>query len=238
MSVLSPRAGDRIVRSVRMITRIGLLKVQPVFLHIPKTAGTSLRRMMDRAFWGQPIMNVPSGGPRRERIDRMSQSDFDRYSVYRGHFPPEFADRVRNPFVFTFLREPQDRLISHYYHYRPMGLVPASLEAFLDDDSSDNIMTRALAGRPSADAAIEALAAMDFIGLTEDFEADTKRLFNLLGRESTPQSRWKVTDDRPALDDLSTSVRCALERRTAEDRKVYEWGWQRRCHPSAGKAGS
>ena len=228
MSVFSPRAGDRIVRNLRKISRVGLLEVQPVFLHIPKTAGTSLRRMMDQAFWGHPILNVPGGGPRRERIDRMPQSHFDRYSVYRGHFLPEFSRRVRNPFLFTFLRRPEDHLLSYYYHYLSLGLMTQTLEAFLEDSSSDNIMTRSLAGKPSAEDAIDALAAMDFVGLTEEFEEDATRLFEALGRKSVPAARWKVTEGRPAADDLPERVLQAVERRTGEDRKVYDWAVRQR----------
>jgi hypothetical protein len=228
MSVLSSRAGERIVRSLRKVSRVGLLEIQPVFLHVPKTAGTSLRRMMDLAFWGHPILNVPGGGPRRERIDRMSQSHFDRYSVYRGHFLPEFSRRVRNPFLFTFLRRPEDHLLSYYYHYLSMGMMPSTFEAFLENSSSDNIMTRALAGKPSAEDAIEALAAMDFVGLTEEFEEDTKRLFEALGRKRVPVERWKVTERRPAPDDLPKNVLQAVKRRTREDRKTYDWAVKQR----------
>jgi hypothetical protein len=225
MSLISSRAGDRIVRAARKVTGIGLLPRQPVFLHIPKTAGTSLRRMMDKAFWGQPALNVPSTGPRRERIERMSQQQFDRYAIYRGHFLPEFATRVRNPFLFTFLREPQDRLLSHYYYYyhQPDG-TGLPIQAFLEDPArSDNMITRALAGEARAAVAIEALAAMDFIGFTEDFEHDVGLVLRMLGREGVVEERTKVTPTRAALDDLPSGVRAALEERTSEDRKVYEW---------------
>ena len=237
ISLLSPRAGDRIVRSFRKVTRIGLPEVRPVFLHIRKTAGTSLRRMIDRAYWGQPVLNVAGGGARRERVEQMSQSYLDRYAVYVGHFPPEFAERVRNPFLFTFLREPQDRLVSDYFYHRPGGWLPDTFEAFLDDDSSDNHITRALAGEASAERAIEALAAMDFVGFTETIEEDANELFRRLGKGDVTMVKTKITRDRPVLEDLPETVRQAVEHRTCEDRKVYDWAFRRRAEAAAHEPG-
>ncbi len=184
--------------------------------------------MLKVAYWGYPILSVPAAGARRDLALHLPQSEFERYAAYRGHVPPSFAERVPNPFVFTFLREPRERLVSHYYYHRSLGLEKLSLTKFLESDAADNIMTRAIAGEPSAEAAIEVLSTMDFIGLTERFDDDTERLFALLGRRSVPPLRWKPTHIRLELEDLAPSVLTALEERTAEDRAVYAWALSQR----------
>ncbi len=184
--------------------------------------------MLRAAYAGYPVLHVPSGGPRRELVLHMPQSRFERYAAYRGHVPPSFAERVPNPFVFTFLREPIDRLISEYYYNRSIACTaPPSLRAYLEDGLSDNPLTRALAGEPVADAAIEVLSKMDFVGLMERFDRDIARLFERLGRPNVAPSKWGSTYARVEFEDLSSDVRAALRERTTADRKVYEWALER-----------
>ncbi len=221
---LPARAAGRIARSIRQKTGLGLPGRRAVFIHIPKTGGRSIGRMMKSAYWGQPILWIPSGGVRRERVLGMPQEKLDRYAGYRGHVTASFADRVTNPFVFTFLREPRDRTISQYFYNRSLDSAERqSLGKFLESAHADNVMTRSLVGEPSAEAAIDALSRMDFVGIMERFEEDTRRLFELLGRPPVEPVKWKPTLARVELEDLAPRVRAALEERTAADRKVYDW---------------
>lgn len=105
-----------VLRAFRRVTGVGLPDVRPVFISIPKTGSRSVARMLRNAYWGQPVLYLPdadgAGRDRRERILQMSRSAFGRFGVYRGFFDVAMArERVPNPFVFTFLRDPEERLV-------------------------------------------------------------------------------------------------------------------------------
>ena len=221
------RTAASVAKRLRGRTGLFLPIVRPVFVHIPKTGGSSIGRMLTTAYWGQPQLVVSTTAD-REQAFAMPQEAFDRFAVYRGHFGPELATRVRSPFVFTFLRDPLDALLSNYSYARSLGRMTVSLDAFLERDDAFNMMTRALCSRCSADDAIAALERMNFVGLTEHFAEDAQNLFRLLGRRYVAPARANVTAERIHVHDLSPQQLQAAMRATEHDRRVYEWARDRR----------
>jgi len=94
------------------------------FLHIPKTAGTSLRSLIEAQFPPESI--CPSnevlqayGGnyPPIRWVLEVPQADFDRCGLVRGHyFHNMVAKFSRIPIRLTMLRRPLDRSISFLRH--------------------------------------------------------------------------------------------------------------------------
>jgi len=133
------------------------------FLHIPKTAGTSVHDVLSGCFKPGEIC------PERLRdLDFKPQAFFDRYRFFSGHFTsnalPKLGSRT---FAFTILRNPQDRVVSLYYFWRRhadavieaqdlpgarLARSVSGLKEFLATDRSTprnhikNEMTRVLAG--------------------------------------------------------------------------------------------
>ena len=134
-----------------------------VFLHIMKTAGSSVRRWLEKVAGDAPIWRHELEG----RPGDAAREDLARYRVVMGHFTMADARHVPGPRrIFTVLRDPRERLISqfHYLHRhraevldRP-GMFSAriargcSLEQFLQHPHPEiqndlrNVMTRTLAG--------------------------------------------------------------------------------------------
>jgi len=134
-----------------------------VFLHIMKTAGSSIRRRLeelagDAPIWRREVDGRPGDAP-REALARCR--------VVMGHFSIADARHVPGPRrIFTVLRDPWERLISHYaflHRHRAEvldqpGMQEAriargcTLETFLQHPSPAiqaslrNVMTRTLAG--------------------------------------------------------------------------------------------
>ncbi len=110
----------------RFVKRLGLLNLKPVvFLHLQKTAGTSIINVA-RQFYGNK--NVISHGdycldengilvPGDQLIQpEYKQSRFGNIPFISGHFGYGFAKQfMEDRYSFTFLRDPVERVLSFYF---------------------------------------------------------------------------------------------------------------------------
>lgn len=76
-----------------------------IFLHIPKTAGTSI---------GQHFYNEYYNGTSLNQSLHLDFGYLDKYTSYRIHFDNLNEEILKNYFVFTVVRNPYDRFISLY----------------------------------------------------------------------------------------------------------------------------
>ena len=104
-----------------------------LFVHIPKTAGTTLRTVLamnEPPPRSRALTNVfkGGGGASTTLIERLRDGrvpDLDRVRMVRGHVPLGLRDYIqcyladgRELRCFTFLREPADRSLSNYFAIR------------------------------------------------------------------------------------------------------------------------
>lgn len=134
-----------------------------VFLHIMKTAGSSIRQRLEEIAGEEPVWRRESDG----LPGQAESSVLARYRVVMGHFGIADARHVPAPRrIFTVLREPKERLVSlyHFMHRHRAEVVQqkgmersriardCTLEQFLGHpdpgirDGLQNVMTRTLAG--------------------------------------------------------------------------------------------
>lgn len=122
-----------------------------IFLHIPRTGGMSLRKMMDdhygqenigRAWWG----NHAGGDLTEEQQNKLA---------WYGHFRFGLHEKInRHVWYITIIRDPAIRFLSEYFrnHYKEKkGLSPLQLISNLDecfgyDKMGDNLQVRMLSG--------------------------------------------------------------------------------------------
>jgi hypothetical protein len=86
-----------------------------VFLHIQKTAGTSMQNHLDDCFGQKEFYREHS-----DSLYMFSPAELSTYDVFAGHFNYDslrFIPR-RTLSIFTFVREPRQRLISLYHFLR------------------------------------------------------------------------------------------------------------------------
>ncbi len=85
------------------------------FLHLHKTAGTSVRAFLERFFRPEEI--CPAGF--RHEFRALDRDQLATYRMFAGHLDWEDLDQVGGPsFTFTVLREPRERLLSYYFFLR------------------------------------------------------------------------------------------------------------------------
>jgi hypothetical protein len=83
------------------------------FLHIPKTAGTSLISLLTSQFPAEQTCPAQLWS----RLLAIPRRDLARYRLFVGHFYHYFLDYLGRPATaFTFLRDPVERALSHYEH--------------------------------------------------------------------------------------------------------------------------
>lgn len=158
------------------------LKVKPIiFVHIPKTAGTSFR-VAAKAWFGSSKMLYDYGSQARKTSTLFRRVDSGKISwdkalwkirnscFVSGHFPAQRYLSEFGPEHFcTFLRDPVKRTISQYFHHKNALGYSESMETFVEDARFHNQQSRLLKGLP--------LDRIGFVGVTESY-ADSLAVFN------------------------------------------------------------
>jgi hypothetical protein len=165
---------------------LGIHDVSPpellVFFHIPKTGGTTLESIIQRAAPAESIFLVNYHGPARSSLLVRSTEQIAGYlrqmgpvrrqsiAFVIGHFAMDIDTLFDRPCRYlTIIREPVERCISNFFHLKKEANTPETeshlpiykriknmtLEEYLDSGiglDSDNHQVRMLAGCPELDA--------------------------------------------------------------------------------------
>jgi sulfotransferase famil protein len=229
------------------------------FVHIPKTAGGAVTTMFANAYSRKGTYNTanyisspektvakvtkrPGGWERSQRKGVRVAIGHTPYGVFReGNLPPDTR-------YITFLREPVDRVLSHYYRHvhlpETSGAEPRgqrkrarSLEEALVEmrlPQLRNICTRFLCSHPTlgelppsaVDEAKENLRTFAFVGIQERFEESIVLLQRTLGIGVVPYLNRHVSaaGSRPSVDEISDAERALIEECNQLDAELYAFG--------------
>ena len=144
-----------------------------VFLHVPKTGGTSFRFILENTFG---LAHCHTNHIRKRVFTqddlRFVRRFFPRLRSLAGH---NLVDPTRlsleNPFYLTFLREPIARVLSHYQDGVVRGRKQETFEqALRRGEELENLHVKLMAGERNLDNAKRFLERCDFVGLTEKFD--------------------------------------------------------------------
>ncbi len=126
-----------------------------IFQHIPKTAGTTLRYIIQYQFPASAICELygSSGSPaqRIDKLQNLSESSRKKIKIINTHVGFGLHNYLHQPHTYiTFLREPVSRAISMYYYYQKTKnplFINLSLKEFVQTyPGVQNGMTKNLAG--------------------------------------------------------------------------------------------
>ena len=240
------------------------------FVHIPKTAGGTVTTIFTAEGSTAAVKNVGNyfTGPRkaakkltkRPGAWRRWQRDGGRmavghvpYGVVRRHLQEESQLGPEEVGYITFLREPVDRVLSHYYRHfhrrdparagrvkvrrdgKPQKSRTDSLEQAMVEmriPQLNNLMTRFLCDDPSPESlparaveeAKENLREFAFVGITERFDESMALLSRKFGLDAAPYEDRHVNASRPSAEGVSDDERALIVEHNTMDIELYGLG--------------
>lgn len=223
--------------------------IPALFLHIQKTAGTSIVHLA-RQYYGASLTSHGDcwGKP---------PSQFQNFGFVSGHVGYQYAQQLmKNRFSFTFLRDPVERILSMYYFCRSRDpnefeiykkARELELTDFLEAGLTDPFMKMRIwnnqvwqiaHGYTHLDnktiddfkesellcLAQENLRKFSFVGFTESFDVDAQKILSALAFPRVEQIP-KLNDlpGRPKIVDLSSNIRNLLDELTVLDKQLYDY---------------
>ena len=129
-----------------------------IFLHLPKTAGTTLNRLIE---WEYPLSEMYSIDPVLFRwsaahLRKLSPDRLKKTRMFKGHMLFGLHEALPQPATYiTVLRDPVDRVLSAFYFMRSYKLHPLywklrrgnfTLEDFVRRSQRDNVQSKIIAG--------------------------------------------------------------------------------------------
>lgn len=218
-----------------------------IFIHIPKTAGTTLINIIRNSFSSKTLLEFNSYDLAKwYKINELPIESLKKYKLIYGHMGTgSHIDLNLTKPYFTFFRNPLERVISYYsyvkrnpnHRFHNEAMRTASILGFLKNAKTpemDNGQTRQIAGVElevpigSLDEKIFELAINNlenhyfFIGLVERFDESILLLKNNLGIIPYYKS-LNVTEKRMQISDLSEEAINFIEKKNRFDIDLYKF---------------
>lgn len=226
-----------------------------IFLHIPKTAGTTIRDITRRQYSPKAIFSPKSSFTASIRKEQASLDipRAEKLKLIQGHFGFGIHEHLaQHCTYFTLLRDPIERCISSYFymrrtashrHYKTINSRYQTLEkyiksGFIKKHSLDNLQVRFLSGlrgEINQDAlSREALEYAKFnlvnnflvVGIVEEFDQSLLLLQKKLGWKNIFYSPVNRTENKTERNDLSLKTFELIKQDNELDIELYEYGFQ------------
>ncbi len=196
-----------------------------VFVHIPKTGGTSMALALEARAMKDDIMmgDTPKALKRRRRLkDVQARGRLWKHSTLADIDGLVSTDEIAAMFTFTMVRNPWDRAVSYYHWLQGQGFdhpavalaQSAPFETFLADKTTQASFCSWPARRYMTDANGTERASA-FVRL-EHFEQDAAPLITHLGFE-LPLDHVNRSDRGPYKDHYSSKMKDIITECCAED---------------------
>ncbi len=220
-----------------------------IFLHIPRTGGTTMHRIIERHYSPEEIYSFgPDAHGSLRELKSLSAKRRSQIRMLKGHLPYGVHTLLSGSTTyFTFLRDPIERAISVYHYIKRIPKHPmhghlvrcGTMKAFFESGMirmTDNGQTRMLSGVwdevPFGATTQEMLEhacrnlkdRFSMVGLTSHFDETLLLLRHVFDWQDICYVRENVTQGRPFREDLDLEVLSFLEELNALDHVLYNYG--------------
>jgi hypothetical protein len=214
-----------------------------IFLHIPKTAGTTLNRIIERQYSPFEIFTMDPYRIRAtpERLKRLPEGRRRRLRMVRGHMFYGIHECLpQGATYFTMLRDPVRRTLSAYYFILRRPLNPfhrkVKKERLGIEDclrlfpQRNNLQCRLIAGVKDTAIADERLLdkakenltkSFSVVGISERFEESLMLMATTFEWEILFYKNWKVSKTRPQIAPSTVEM---IRNHNRLDVELYEFG--------------
>jgi glycosyltransferase involved in cell wall biosynthesis len=217
-----------------------------VFVHVPRTGGTSVVSAIEAAYDPNAVLRIYDGpGVAAELLAQLTGREKESLRAVVGHIAYGAHEHLPGARYVTFVRDPVERVISHYNFVRTHPELPGhdraldgitSLEEYVTASPHaylvNNGMTRLLGGelsRPGVPPTTETLArakrnldGFAFVGVQERFDESMQQLADVFGWPPIAPVRENAGIDRPTRADLPPATVELIEARNQLDIALYE----------------
>jgi hypothetical protein len=218
-----------------------------VFVHIPKTAGSTLETMLRDQYSSAETYKINYNGSRKQVRRLKDALRLQRGTLRLVHGHMDFSWSAMMPAdtrFFTLLRDPVDRVMSHYYHYRQETATPlhplamhSSLLQWVRDcgiDEMDNGQTRRIAGamplpcgavtsKTLEQAKANLASKFAVVGLTERFDESQILIHREFGWPLRRYPRRRVNAKRAQRSEVGEDVLREIEKCNRFDLELYRF---------------
>ena len=220
-----------------------------IFVHIPKTAGTTLRNIIERNFDKQAIFAIDGRDPQKsiEIFNSLSLEKKASFSLVQGHVAFGAIKNLPHKQIkhITFLRDPVERVLSYYSYIlsdsfrRPQAEIAEnmSLKNYLlskCDWQMNNHQTRMIAGSVPPDygacdekvlerAKNNLIKYFHFIGIAEHFDESILLMSKSLGWKIPFYRRLNITRKRITQDTIDEEEKYLIMKENSFDLQLYEF---------------
>lgn len=213
------------------------------FLHIPKCGGSTITNIIRKEYTRE--VNRVDGynvfGSINENVEkarRVCNKNIDNILYIIGHYRYyDFEELVNSKSIFStiILRNPVDRVISHFYYLKQNEdlklndmVTGMSFKEYLEHDyhglvdTYNNFMTGFLSKQYDIYEAIHNLRQFNMVGILKDMDLFHKNLVGILGWQNTELEIKNENESRPEKKKISPEIIGMIRKRNQLDLKLYE----------------
>jgi hypothetical protein len=222
-----------------------------IFLHIPKAAGTTLHSILEARYAPSSCHSIYDPDGAAKEFAQWPRARREPIRLLKGHVAFGLHKSLIGVTTYiTMLRDPVDRIMSHYYYVKRMpghylykqvterNMSLAEYASSMLTDELDNGQVRLLAGAatgksvPLGECNTQLLnVAKNNIerhfavaGLAEAFDASLALMAIRLGWDWTPAyESLNVSPQRPAKGQIDAAAREHIEKSNPLDCELYAW---------------
>ena len=217
-----------------------------IFVHIPKTGGTTLNKILINNY--REYCNIYTSGANKI-LENTSAARIDQLELLSGHFPFGLDQYFAKPCSYiTLLREPVERIISHYYYvinspanylYQEIKSKKIGLAEYAKGYLSaelNNHQTRLISGMQPYPGQPAQVTAKDLkkakrnikesfavAGITEMFPQSLFLMKKRYQWEKVSYQSENVNRNRPTQEEISPDIIKTIQNNNEFDLKLYQF---------------